>query len=96
LLGGLASAVFIYGVSLLFAGTGHLDLGGQGHLLEGTIITTPAVIILGLALVIVGLSFKVSAAPLRLTSIRGRRQGSPASWRLRPRSAGFSHSCGSS
>jgi NADH-quinone oxidoreductase subunit N len=63
LLGGLASAVFIYGVSLLFAGTGHLDLGGQGQLLEGTIITTPAVIILGLALVIVGLSFKVSAAP---------------------------------
>lgn len=63
LLGSFASAVFVYGVALLFAGTGSLDLFEQRHLLATEIIRKPAVILIGLGLVVVGLSFKVTAAP---------------------------------
>ncbi len=63
LLGSVASAVFIYGVALSYAGTGDLNLLGQQNFLSGSIIFRPGVIVIGLALMIVGLAFKVSAAP---------------------------------
>jgi NADH-quinone oxidoreductase subunit N len=63
LLGSVASAVFVYGVALVFAGTGELNLLGVRSFLDGTIVTRPAVLLIGLAMLIVGLSFKISAAP---------------------------------
>jgi NADH-quinone oxidoreductase subunit N len=63
LLGSFASAVFIYGVALLFAGTGSLDLLAQRAFLGANILLRPAVLLIGLALTVVGLSFKVTAAP---------------------------------
>jgi NADH-quinone oxidoreductase subunit N len=63
LLGSVASAVFIYGVALIYAGTGRLNLGEIQVYLGEIILTRPAVLLMGLALVVVGLAFKVSAAP---------------------------------
>jgi NADH-quinone oxidoreductase subunit N len=63
LLGSFASAIFIYGVALLFAGTGSLNLLDQRQFLSSTILVRPAVLLIGLALVVVGMAFKVTAAP---------------------------------
>lgn len=63
LLGSFASALFIYGVALVFAGTGSLNLFDQRELLATTILLKPAVLLIGLGLVVVGLAFKVTAAP---------------------------------
>lgn len=63
LLGSFASAVFVYGVALVFAGTGSFSLTGVRDYLAGVVVLQPGVILLGLALVIVGLSFKITAAP---------------------------------
>lgn len=63
LLGSFASALFIYGVALLFAGTGSFDLVAQRQFLVDNVVTHPAVLLAGLGLVTVGLGFKVSAAP---------------------------------
>ncbi|HJU51664.1 MAG TPA: NADH-quinone oxidoreductase subunit N [Acidimicrobiia bacterium] len=63
LLGSFASAIFVYGVALVFAGTGSLDLLEHRTLLDREIILRPAVLLIGLGLVVVGLAFKVTAAP---------------------------------
>jgi NADH-quinone oxidoreductase subunit N len=63
LLGSFASAIFIYGVALLYAGTGQFEVLAMRGFFQSVIVTTPAVILIGMGLVIVGLGFKVSAAP---------------------------------
>ncbi len=66
LLGSLASAIFIYGAALLFAATGATSLygaGGMREFLSEHIISEPAILLIGIGLVIVGLGFKVTAAP---------------------------------
>jgi NADH-quinone oxidoreductase subunit N len=77
LLGSFASAIFIYGVALLFAGTGSLSLFEQRAFLENNIVLRPAVLLAGLALAIVGLAFKVTAAPFH-TWAPDVYQGAPA------------------
>ncbi|MGH8946593.1 MAG: NADH-quinone oxidoreductase subunit N [Acidimicrobiia bacterium] len=63
LLGSFASAILVYGVALLYAGTGELEILAIRRFLTVNILTSPAVALIGLALVLVGLAFKVSAAP---------------------------------
>ncbi len=63
LLGSFASAVFVYGVALLYAGTGTFSIVDIRDLLAGSTIASPAVIYIGVGLVVAGLGFKVSAAP---------------------------------
>jgi NADH-quinone oxidoreductase subunit N len=63
LLGSFASAIFIYGVALLYAGTGEFEVLAIRGYLNDFVVLSPAVILIGLGLVIVGLGFKVSAAP---------------------------------
>jgi NADH-quinone oxidoreductase subunit N len=63
LLGSFASALFIYGVALLYAGTGTFEISGMRNYLSDFVVFSPAVIVIGLGLVVVGLGFKVSAAP---------------------------------
>ena len=63
LLGAFASAIFVYGVALVFAGTGQFSLIGIRQYLTGSVVFEPGVILIGLGLVIVGLTFKVTAAP---------------------------------
>jgi NADH-quinone oxidoreductase subunit N len=63
LLGSFASAIFVYGVALLYAGTGQFELLAMRGFFSQFVVFSPAVILIGLGLVIVGLGFKVSAAP---------------------------------
>jgi NADH-quinone oxidoreductase subunit N len=69
LLGSFASAVFIYGVALLFAGFGTTTLYGAAGIvsrwadLGPAIVTSPGVVLAGIAMILVGLGFKISAAP---------------------------------
>jgi NADH-quinone oxidoreductase subunit N len=63
LLGSVASAIFIYGVALTFAATGSLSIGGVGAFVSGTISLRPGVMLMAVAMLVVGLTFKVSAVP---------------------------------
>ncbi len=63
LLGSVASAVFIYGVALTYAGSGSMNLLEIQGVLARNIFTRPAVLLIGIALMVVGMGFKVSAAP---------------------------------
>ncbi|MFP3882972.1 MAG: NADH-quinone oxidoreductase subunit N [Actinomycetota bacterium] len=63
LLGSFASAIFVYGVALLYAGTGEFEILAMRGFLTNFVVFSPAVILVGLGLVVVGLGFKVSAAP---------------------------------
>lgn len=63
LLGSFASAIFIYGVALLYAGTGQFGILDMRDFFRVYLVLSPAVIYIGLGLVIAGLGFKVSAAP---------------------------------
>ena len=63
LLGSFASAIFVYGVALLYAGTGQFEVLAIRRFLSDFVVLSPAVILIGLGLIIVGLGFKVSAAP---------------------------------
>lgn len=62
LLGSFAAAVLLFGGALLYGATGHTDLAGIG----ASIASGEAdlrLVLLGLALVLVGLGFKISAVP---------------------------------
>ena len=63
LLGAFASAIFIYGAALSFAGTGSTNLMVTSGFLAGVQVLKPAVILIGMSLLIVGMAFKVTAAP---------------------------------
>ena len=63
LLGSFASAIFIYGVALLYAGTGQFEILGIRAFFSEVILLSPATVLIGTSLVVVGLGFKVSAAP---------------------------------
>ena len=77
LLGAVASAVFIYGVALVFAGTGSLELVVIGDFLARYLVLSPAVLLIGIGLVTVGLCFKVAAAPFHVWA-PDVYQGAPA------------------
>jgi NADH-quinone oxidoreductase subunit N len=77
LLGSFASAVFVYGVALLYAGTGTFSIIDIRSLLAGPGLTDPSVVYIGIGLVVAGLGFKVSAAPFH-TWAPDVYQGAPA------------------
>ncbi|MBV9353748.1 MAG: NADH-quinone oxidoreductase subunit NuoN, partial [Mycobacterium sp.] len=61
LLGAFSSAFFLYGVALLYGATGTLTLADIGHALSAH--RNDAMALIGLALLAVGLLFKVGAVP---------------------------------
>jgi NADH-quinone oxidoreductase subunit N len=77
LLGSFASAIFIYGVALTYAGTGQFEIVGIRELLSGFVVASPAIIYVGVGLLVAGLGFKVSAAPFH-TWAPDVYQGAPA------------------
>lgn len=62
LMGVFASAVMLYGMSLIFGGTGSTLLSRVGVAIDGSFGQEP-VAVLGIIFVIVGFGFKVSAVP---------------------------------
>lgn len=77
ILGSFASAIFIYGVALIYAGTGQFEILRIRGFLSGNVLLSPTVLLIGIGLVIVGLGFKISAAPFH-TWAPDVYQGAPA------------------
>lgn len=65
ILGGFASAFLLYGVALVYGATGTTNIGGISDVLRAEIFVRPddAMLLAGMALMLVGLGFKVAAAP---------------------------------
>lgn len=64
LLGSFATAFFLYGIALTFGATGTVNIDHIGKLLSTG--STPGLAIAGLAMILIGLAFKVSAAPFQV------------------------------
>jgi NADH-quinone oxidoreductase subunit N len=66
LLGSFSSAVFLYGVALVYGGTGTTNLTGIADFLATTTLLHDGVLLLGIAFLLVGLGFKVAAVPFHM------------------------------
>lgn len=64
LLGSFATAFFLYGIALMFGATGSTNIATIGQILQHQ--TAPVLAYLGIALMFVGLAFKVAAAPFHI------------------------------
>ncbi|WP_419930640.1 NADH-quinone oxidoreductase subunit N [Candidatus Poriferisodalis sp.] len=62
-LGAFSSAFFLYGIALVYGSTGGTNLSGIGGFLFGSIRETDYLLLVGTALLLVGLGFKVAAVP---------------------------------
>jgi NADH-quinone oxidoreductase subunit N len=65
-LGSFASAVFLYGVALVYGATGSTSLTDIAHFLARNTLFDTGTLLAGFALLIVGLAFKVSAVPFHM------------------------------
>jgi NADH-quinone oxidoreductase subunit N len=63
ILGGFASAFLLYGIALIYGGTGTTNLTRISALFSTSVLENDGLVLAGLALVLVGLGFKVSAVP---------------------------------
>jgi len=64
LLGSFATAFFLYGIALTFGATGTTKIEAIAGLLTAS--ATPKLAVAGLAMILIGLAFKVSAAPFQV------------------------------
>jgi len=75
LLGSFATAFFLYGIALLFGATGSTSIG---PIAAGLLMTqTPRLAMLAVAMIVIGVAFKVSAAPFHVWT-PDVYQGAPA------------------
>jgi NADH-quinone oxidoreductase subunit N len=65
-LGSFSSAFLLYGIALVYGATGSTNLSGIGEFLAGNVLQENALLLAGFALMLVGLGFKVSAAPFHV------------------------------
>jgi NADH-quinone oxidoreductase subunit N len=66
ILGAFSSAVFVYGIALVYGATGSTNLPQIAGYLSTNIITSNGVLLAGLGLLLVGFGFKVSAVPFHM------------------------------
>ena len=62
-LGALAAAVFLYGFVLIYGVTGTTDFAGIRRVMSAG-LPTPALLVVGLVLAVIGVSFKIAAVPM--------------------------------
>ncbi len=65
-LGSFSSAIFLYGVALVYGATGTTNLTGIATYLAKTTLLHDGVLLLGIGLLLVGLGFKVAAVPFHM------------------------------
>ena len=67
-LGGFASAFFLYGIALIYGGTGTTNIGEIIRSFQSTVVLDgrDTIVLAGIALLIVGLAFKVAAVPFHV------------------------------
>jgi NADH-quinone oxidoreductase subunit N len=68
LLGGFASAIFIYGAALVYGATGSTNLTSISYFLGSNVLLHPGLLYAGGALLLVGFAFKVAAVPFHMWS----------------------------
>ena len=68
LLGGFASAIFIYGAALVYGATGSTNLTSVSYFLGTNVVLRPGLLYAGGALLLVGFAFKIAAVPFHLWS----------------------------
>jgi len=68
LLGSFASAIFIYGVALIYGATGSTNLSSIAYFLGSNVVLRPGLLYAGGALLLIGFAFKVAAVPFHLWS----------------------------
>jgi NADH-quinone oxidoreductase subunit N len=68
LLGGFASAIFIYGAALTYGATGSTNLSSIAYVLGTSLLLRNGVLLAGLGLLTVGFCFKIAAVPFHLWS----------------------------
>jgi NADH-quinone oxidoreductase subunit N len=66
LLGSFSSAVFLYGIALTYGATGTTNLTGIARYLARVTLLHDGVLLVGVAFLLVGLGFKVAAAPFHM------------------------------
>ncbi len=64
LLGSFATAFFLYGIALVFGATGTTAIAAIAGLL--TVSQAPLLAVVGLAMILIGIGFKISAAPFQV------------------------------
>jgi len=62
-LGAFSSAFFLYGIALLYGGTGSTNLVDISTFLSTTVLADGGLVLAGMALLLVGFGFKVAAVP---------------------------------
>jgi NADH-quinone oxidoreductase subunit N len=75
-LGAFSSALFLYGIALIYGATGSTNLPEIAGYLAGNVATSNGVLLAGMALLLVGLGFKVALVPFH-TWTPDVYQGSP-------------------
>jgi len=76
-LGAFSSAVFVYGIALVYGATGSTNLPQIADYLAKNVIASNGVLLAGLALLLVGFGFKIAAVPFHMWS-PDVYQGSPS------------------
>jgi NADH-quinone oxidoreductase subunit N len=62
-LGGFSSAFFLYGIAMVYGATGSTRMGAIRSFLAANVLLDKGMLVAGFALLLVGLGFKVAAAP---------------------------------
>lgn len=92
LLGSFATAFFLYGIAIIYGATGSTNLTTIRQVLGGNTAPSVAMVAIAIALMTVGLAFKVSAAPFQMWA-PDVYQGAPtpvtAFMSTAPKAAGF-------
>lgn len=68
LLGGFASAIFIYGAALTYGATGSTNLTSIATFLSANILLHNGILLAGVGLLLVGFAFKIAAVPFHMWS----------------------------
>ena len=66
LLGAFSSAIFLFGISIIYGVTGTTQYAGINEMLSGDISNINTSLFLGLTLILAGLAFKVAAVPFHM------------------------------
>ena len=66
IVGGFGSAVLLFGSALVYGATGQLSFDGIASAISAKGLTHDSMLVTGLAMILVGLGFKVSAAPFHM------------------------------
>lgn len=77
-MGSLASAMLLYGLSMLYGATQSLDIATVAHAVQNTPASQQLILVFGLVFVLAGIAFKLGAAPFHMW-IPDVYQGAPTS-----------------